>query len=250
MVGLIRTELLKLRTTRTVSWMLLGMLGFATLSVTGILASTGRVEGTYELGTPEGLRTVINASSVGWVFVLVLGILAVTGEYRYGTITQTFLVTPDRGAVVTAKLIAYALCGLAFAVVAALVTLAIALPWLASKGIEVSLFDRDVGLVLLGVLLATSLYGSLGVGVGALIRNQVAAVVITLAWGFVVEGLLITLAPEIGKWLPGGAAAALTRRVNQSGELLPMWAGGLLFAAYAIAFAAVGSRFVVRRDVT
>jgi ABC-2 type transport system permease protein len=250
MVRLIRTELLKLRTTRTVYWMLLGMLGFATLSVAGIIASTGRVEGTYELGTPEGLRTVINASSVGWVFVLVLGILAVTGEYRHGTITQTFLVTPDRGAVVIAKLIAYALAGLTFAVIASLLTLAIALPWLASKGIEVSLLDRDVSLVLLGVLLATSLYGSLGVGVGALIRNQVAAVVIALAWGFVVEGLLITLVPEVGRWLPGGAAAALTRKVNQSGELLPMWAGGLLFAAYASVFAAVGTRLMIRRDIT
>jgi ABC-2 type transport system permease protein len=250
MVALIRTELLKLRTTWTVYWMLLGMLAFTTLSVAGILASAGRVEGTAELGTDEGLRTVINASSVGWVFVLVLGILAVTGEYRYGTITQMFLVTPDRGAVVTAKLIAYALCGLAFAVVAALTTLAIALPWLASKHIEVSLFDPDVTTVLLGVLLATSLYGALGVGVGALVRNQVAAVVIALAWGFVVEGLLINLVPEVGKWLPGGAAAALTRRVTERGDLLPMWAGGLLFAAYAIVFAAIGSRFVVRRDVT
>jgi ABC-2 type transport system permease protein len=250
MIRLIRTELLKLRTTRTVYWMLLGMLAFATLSVSGIIATAGRVEGTVELGTDEGLRTVINASSVGWVFVLVLGILAVTGEYRYGTITQTFLVTPDRGAVLAAKLIAYALVGLAFAVVAALTTLAIALPWLASKGVEVSLFDPDVTSVLLGVLLATSLYGALGVGVGALIRNQVAAVVIALAWGFVAEGLLISLVPEVGRWLPGGAASALTRRGTQGGDLLSMWAGGLLLAAYAIALAVFGSRFVVRRDVT
>lgn len=250
MIGLIRTELLKLRTTRTVYWMLLGMLAFATLSVVGILATAGRVEGTAELGTDKGLRTVINASSVGWVFVLVLGILAVTGEYRYGTITQTFLTTPYRGLVVASKLVAAAACGLAFAVAAALVTLAVALPWLASKDIEVSLLDPDVTTVLLGVLVANSLYGALGVGVGALVRNQVAAVVIGLAWGFVVEGLLINVVPEVGKWLPAGAASALTRRVTERGELLPMWAGGLLFAAYAVAFAIVGSRLVIRRDVT
>jgi hypothetical protein len=29
-----------------------------------------------------------------------------------------------------------------------------------------------------------------------------------------------------------------------------MWAGGVLFAAYGLAFALAGTRFAVRRDVT
>jgi len=65
----------------------------------------------------------------------------------------------------------------------------------------------------------------------------------------VIEGLLLNLlnAPSLGKWLPSAAAAALT---NPGGDHLSRWAGGLLFAAYGLALALVGTRLVIRRDVT
>lgn len=60
----------------------------------------------------------------------------------------------------------------------------------------------------------------------------------------------MNVVPEVRRWLPGGAAAVLTRSATYEGGLLPMWAGGLLFAAYGLAFAMAGTRFVLRRDVT
>jgi ABC-2 type transport system permease protein len=65
----------------------------------------------------------------------------------------------------------------------------------------------------------------------------------------VVEGLLISFVSDVGKWLPGGAVAALTGSATLHGNLLPMWGGALLFAAYGLAFAAAGSRFVMQRDI-
>jgi ABC-2 type transport system permease protein len=114
----------------------------------------------------------------------------------------------------------------------------------------VSVADGDVALVLLGVLVGAPLYGVLGVGVGALVRNQVAAIVGALAWILVVENLVIALLPDVGRWLPGGAAAALAQLATPEGELLPAWAGGLVFLAYGVVFAVLGTRFVVDRDVT
>jgi hypothetical protein len=180
---------------------------------------------------------------------VLLGILAMAGEFRHHTITGTFLVTPDRGRVVAAKLAAAALTGIVLAAAVLAVTAAVAVPWLAAKGVAVSLLDGDLGRVLLGTLLAAGLCGLVGVGVGALVRNQVAALVGALVWAVVVEGLLLSLlhAPGLARWLPSAAAAALT---SPGGAHLPRWGGGLLFAAYGLGFALVGTRFVVRRDVT
>src|SRR6266545_7524569 len=103
---------------------------------------------------------------------LLLGILGMAGEFRHHTITQTFLTTPDRGRVVAAKLAAYSLTGIAVAVLTLTVTMAVALPWLSAKGLAVSVLDGELGRALAGTLLAAGLCGLLGVGVGALVRNQ------------------------------------------------------------------------------
>ena len=130
-----------------------------------------------------------------------------------------------------------------------MLTLAIALPWLAAKDVDVVLLSGDVGFVLLGAIVATALYALVGVGVGSLIRNQTAAVVVALVWVMVVESLFVSFLPEVGRWLPGGAVAALTSAATANGGLLPMWGGAILFAAYGLAFAAAGTRFVLQRDV-
>ena len=196
------------------------------------------------------MRNVLGAGGVSTTVVLVLGILAMAGEFRHGTITATLLAAPKRGQVVAAKMATYALVGLAFSAVSSVITLAVALPWLAAKDVEVSLFDREVVLVAIGLLLGTALYGLLGVSVGSLIRNPAAAVGIALVWSFVIEAILVGLVPEVGRWLPGGAGQGLARTSTTAGELLPMLGGGLLLAAYGLVFALVGSRFVVRRDIT
>jgi hypothetical protein len=64
----------------------------------------------------------------------------------------------------------------------------------------------------------------------------------------VAESLLIGFAHEIGRWTPGGAAAALDG-VSRDG-LLPMWGGAVLFVAYGVAFAVAGTRFTMRRDIS
>jgi hypothetical protein len=181
---------------------------------------------------------------------LLLGILGMTGEFRHQTITQTFLVTPDRGRVVAAKLIAYPLAGIVLAVATLAVTAAVGAGWLAAKGMTPSLLDARLGRVLGVALLSAGLCGLVGLGVGALVRNQVAALVVTLVWVLVVEGLLMSLlnAPSLGKWLPSAAAAAVI--TSPGGAHLSRLGGTLLLAAYALGLALAGTRLVVRRDIT
>jgi ABC-2 type transport system permease protein len=245
---LIRAELLKLRTTRTAFWTMVGLPPAVALAVSSSIASAGRSGGGFSLGTVEGVRNVLGASSSGAVVALILGILAMSGEYRHQTVTQTFLVTPLRHRVVAAKFAAFALVGMALAVAATALTLAVALPWLAGEGAHVRIV-QDMGLVFLGATAGTALYGAMGVAVGALIRNQAAALVIALAWMMLIENVFVGLLPALGRWLPGGAASALMSASVRAGHLLPMWAAALVLGAYAVGFAVAGSRVVVERDV-
>ena len=149
-----------------------------------------------------------------------------------------------------AKLIAASIVGVLLALAASALTLAIALPWLASKDIDVNILSGDVAPVLLGGIAATALYAVVGVGVGSMVRNQTAAVAGAVVWVLVVEGLLVSFAPDVGRWLPGGAATALSGVATANGGLLPMWGAALLLTVYGLAFAAAGTRFVLQRDVT
>ena len=245
---LLAAEVLKLRTTRLVYGLLLATLALAVAGTLGTVALSGEIEQTFALDTSEGVRNVFSSAGAGSIFVLVLGILGMTSEFRHNTVTETFLVTPTRGQVVTAKLVTYAVVGLIFAVLASAATVAVALPALSSEGIDVA--AGDVAGVLAGVIAVTVAYGLLGVAVGSLIRNSTAAVVVALAWTFVVEGLLVGLVADIGRWLPGGAATALTGQSVPGSEFLAPAVAAVVLVLYVVAFAVAGTRFVVRRDIT
>lgn len=149
--------------------------------------------------------------------------------------------------------IAVVVTGAVFAVLSGIVALGLSLGLVAVRGGEARV-DAGVLQVLAGCLLVLLLYGPIGLGVGALVRNQVAAVVVALAWVFVVEQLLVALLPEVGRWTPGGATAAVLQLGDLAtlgnGELLPAWAGALLLVAYALLLAGAGARTTLRRDLT
>jgi ABC-2 type transport system permease protein len=249
MTRLVRAELTKLRTTRTAPIMLAAMVAFAVVTVIFNVTVAGSQDNP-PLDDDSLLMLIASPSRLVSGAVLLVGILSMAGEFRHQTITSAFLVTPNRGRVVAAKLAAGALTGLGFAAATTAVVLAVGLPWLSVEGAPIR-FTGAVGRELVGVLAAAALSGLLGVGVAALVRNQVAAVTGALLWFLMVEGVMpaVLRAPTLPKWLPGGATAALTYPFP-SDQFLPMWAGGLLLAGYALVLAAIGSRVTVRRDVT
>jgi hypothetical protein len=249
MIRLVRAEFTKLATTRLLYGLAAAMAAFAAL----IVAATAiGVEGAPPLSAYSFPAFVAAPTKLLAGAALLLGILGMAGEFRHQTVTQTFLVTPDRGRVVAAKLVAYPLAGIALALGILAFTAAVATGWLAATGITLSLPEPvayALGHVLLGAVLAAGLCALVGVGVAALVRNQVAALVGVAVWVLLVEGLLMSLlhAPSLAKWLPSAAAAALT---NPGGAGLSRLAGALLLTGYALALALIGTRLVVRRDIT
>lgn len=247
MRNLIRAELLKLRTTR-VFWLYVAVaLAFVPVSVA--LAITAGATDT-PLGSSEGLRNVMSAASAGGLLVLLVGISMMAGEFRHNTATTTFLISPDRRRVVVAKLVAGASLGVAIAVLASLLTVAVAVPWLGAKDIDVSILSQDVGVPLLGALIGTALAAVVGIGLGAVLSNQTLAITIVIIWTAIVESLLVGFLPEVGRWLPGGAMSSIAGTATAEGGLLPFWGAALLLSAYGLAFATAGTHTIVRRSIT
>jgi ABC-2 type transport system permease protein len=149
-------------------------------------------------------------------------------------------------------LVTYALTGVGYALASLAVVAAIALPWLSSRHLEVSLAGNGLPRTFVGVIADVAIFALVGVGVGALLRNQVAAVVSLLIYRFVAEPV-VTGIPALKDWSiypPGSASNALTQVSLSTQKFLEGWQAGLVLAGYGIVFAVAGTFLSVRRDVT
>lgn len=246
MLPTIRSEFRKLSTIRG-PWLLLA--AGPLLVVAGI---SGLVQSGANLHDPSTQSKALAHVSLAALFTLIFGILAVAGEYRHGTVTDTFLSFPDRGRVVAAKLAGYGLVGAAAGLVSSAVAIVVTAVWWAAKGGTFHFSAAGTWQTIAGGVAVNAGFAAIGVGVGALIRNLAAAIAAALAWIALVEGIVgQLLGSGLARWLPFYASEALGRaRLIGSGRLLPQWGGGLVLAGYAAVFAAAAIVTTLRRDVT
>jgi ABC-2 type transport system permease protein len=244
MTSVIRAELRRLRTTRS-TWVLLGLALILTVTTAAlIIADVGLVD-VPPRGSAELRNAVLGSVGPAFFVLLVLGVLAITGEFHHHTVTSTFLMTPDRRKVIAAKATATAI--VAVAATAALLVLAYG-AGLAAGAYGASL-DGDLAAVVLKTLAISALWALLGAGVGSVIRNQAIAVVLPLLWFLVVETMFKSYGLSwLQPWLPGGATSALAGA--QFPGVLPVWEAFLVLTAYALALLLAGTRAIVRSDVT
>ena len=244
MVAQLRSELLKMRTTRTNLALFLSMVALVLASV----LLSGLLQDTSELWAHDTQAALLGVGTVGAVFASLIGIMAVTSEFRHGTIRSTFVFMPRRGRVVIAKVFASLLLGLAFGVLAEALALGIGLAILHGRGIDLQLDSGDFRLIILGTIAMSMLFAALGVGIGGVVRNQVFAVVGLLVWLLVVENILFGVVPSVGRFAPGKAAAALVGA--DEAHLLSVTGGGLVLLAWVTVFVVAGGLITARRDVT
>lgn len=243
MIAQIRAELLKIRSTRTTIGLILGMIALILL----FTLLNGLLTHASELASKGNQRSFLSLGSLAGLFSALAGALLVTSEYRYGTIRPTVLFNPARSRVLSAKVIAGALAGVAFGVIGEAIGWAIGYAILDGRGITVALDSSDIVLLTLGGLAGVALWGAIGAGLGAIIHNQVGAVITLLAWGFVVDTLLFGLAPSVGRFMPTRAADAMMGL--KVGHLLSPAAGAVVLIAWAAALAATGIALTARRDI-
>jgi ABC-2 type transport system permease protein len=261
MIRLIGVELLKLRTTR----LTYGLLATAA-ALTGVFAvieaaRAGSGGGPAPLSAASGLNDVITAGIWALVLATVMGVTVSSGEFRHGTATLTYLATPHRGRVLTARAVAGACAGAVFGLAGYVMALGVGLSFVAARGYHVAIGDATLVRYAIGHVVGTALLAAIGVGVGSLVRSQLAGVIGVFAWTIVIESLLGGLFTSIRPYLPYTAASTLSGTSPGGSAFgpahglagpspLPFAAATALLAALAIMFCAVAARTTVTRDIT
>ena len=243
----------------------------------------GGTAGIVPHGSSQWFTNVFSVLDNSRLLALVLGVLIITGEYRHKTVTPTFLAEPRRGRVVAAKLgIAFGggivlgaltmLAGLVVGLVLVAVKVHSCLsPAGVSQGMSQALCSAQHGIyfvanthdlwhdwsrIAAGVILGTALFAIYGLGLGALLKNQVVAIVVGLGFTLVVETIVGAIWPSIGEYLPGQAATASRGRrphdfprVQHPAPALVGW-GASCSSSTAWPCTFVGTFTTLRSDVT
>ena len=238
MTPLLRAEIRKTLTTRSVLVLAGAVVAYPALSLLPAVTAA-------EAPTVDGetlLQVLRGGADVLAVAVLLLGILAAAGEYRHGTIVPYLLVAPRRARFLRAKLGSQAVVGATLALGVSAVALLAGGSYLASRDVPVDVLSTDVLATVVGVTLVATLYAAIGTAVGALVRNQTAAVAGALVWVLAIENVvpLVLHVPGLKRWLPGGASDRLLHLADSSAGnpwtavvLLALLAAGLAAAAAA-----------------
>jgi hypothetical protein len=169
------------------------------------------------------------------VLVVLLGSMAFTQEFRYGTITSTYLVEPRRTRVLAAKLLSVGLASMIITTATLIVSVPFAIALIRSRNGDSNVAGQFWQMVAAGFVVM-AVFGVIGVALGALVRNQITAVVGVLVWMTAVEHIVIDAYPTVGRWMPGATTYALMQlgpALGFDGKLLSASVSGLVLAAYA-----------------
>lgn len=240
-MNLLRSEWIKLFSTRT-TWVMLAI----GLFCEGLFA--GLIVGLVSFEDLDGVREIITGTGLLMTLMLVLGVLISTTEFRHGTASSTFLVSPRRWPVLVAKLGAALLIGLLAGLLFVAVNGGIALPLYDSRGGSLPP-TADLAEVYAGVVASFALLCAFGLGIGAIVRNQVGAIIAAIAFFFIISGLPYLLPGTIGEYFPASALGSLHGHVEGEGTLNQV-EGGLVLAAWSFGLWALGTLLVSRRDLS
>ena len=243
---LLNVERIKLFSTRSPYWCLVIVLVVAVAITLPVVMTNGGAFG----GLSNGAQWV----QFGFSVLMVLSALAITTEYRFGTIRTSFLAVPQRSKVLVAKA--------ALLVIISFVIMAVtsALTYLLAKSLHTGSNDADYDVssaadwrILWGPAVVGALAAVLGVAVGALVRQSAAALAILLLWPLLVENLFLLFGDfgqRVTPWLPFKAADAVVFGSSLVGSATGpnWWQGLLLFGGVVLVFFGIALAVVQRRD--
>ncbi|OZV82485.1 ABC transporter permease [Micromonospora echinospora] len=275
MMNLVRSELLKIRTTST--WWLLAIGAFLATAVAfafnAWITHVSLTGDPAEIGLPpeeaaaqadvagQAANLYTSGQFFGLLLVMLIGILMVTNEFFHQTATTTFLSTPRRTSVIASKLIAASAMGFVFWLVTTVIALVAGVIFMSVNDFGTQLGEWEVHRALLLNLLAYAIWTVLGVGLGTLITNQLGAVItasVVYLVGTQVVGLLFLLlsnlldSEAILEWQvvwPAMASQIMISGID-SPMLPPWWTGALVLVAYAVAAGLAGVMITRRRDIS
>jgi len=207
MMKVVRSEILKLRTTNV--WWLFGIGIIAMTALAFLFNAIGghfelhpqapdfgganvsaeeraQAQADYEqaLASANSKATLLRVASTvytsgqffGVLFILILGALIVTNEFAHQTATATFLTTPHRTKVIVGKLLGGILMAAFFWLITTVLDVIAGAIFLSTQDRSNALGEWSVQRSILLNLAAYACWAVLGIGLGVLIRSQIGAV--------------------------------------------------------------------------
>lgn len=264
MSTVLASEFRKIITTRGWIVMMCVTAGVA-LIFSGIFALIGMIgPGQGNLFThPEFIRSIYTGNNqAARVVAIIAGALMMGQEFRYKTLSTSYLAVPHRTQVVGGKAIATFGYGLAFGLVATVAGFVVAAVFTVIKSGTLALDQRSTWQALLLNIVAIALWAMIGFGFGILIKNMLASVLIAVGFAYIIEPI-INVIFTLQNWtvpanlMPSSATSTLLG-VDASSAIgagatggggWPAWAGLVVLLGWAAIPAAVGIITTVRQDV-
>ncbi len=232
---------LKLATTRSPWAVIAGLLALSALITPFAMAEIGQGNRSATADAREALA--IGPGFITALVLLLLGALAATGEVRHRTAISTYLITPRRGRILAAKLVAHATFGAVVAGLGVAIAFPIVLVMARSDGVQVATGTHLTGIAF-AIVAAGALASVCGVAAGSILRHQTAAIIVILIWTLLVETFFGGFFPPV---LPFGAIlAAIGMGADDAPGSLASFA---VLTTWAAALSVAASHFI-KRDVT
>ena len=235
MTRLLKGELQKLLSTRTLLGYAIAGVALTVANVVIVALASGELD---EVGEKQEALAGLP------ILLLVLGLV---GEHRHRTAAPAALVARvDRGRLLSVRIAAYALAGLAVGGLMVAVSLGLGLALLADQP-GPALTVGEVVPVAAGCLAAAVLSAIMGAALGALVRNQVAGVVGALMLNFVMNPLIAIVDESAAEYTPFGASAVLAGMTHNTPLSAP--AAALVLVAWTLPLVAAATILERRRDL-
>ena len=249
MIGVLKSELFKLRTTRATKIVAICavVLPAIIFGLTSLFAFTNG-----EVG--DSLVSMVgNFAPLTGLLLGVVGVLCATQEYSQGTIRITLVATPNRLQVFVAKLLTTLVVSVASALMMLLLCLLPSALILSFRDVEFVTIGSDIRVLLSAVILSAFL-PILGLSLGLIFKSSPGAISALLLWPTILEGMvfgLLSLAfkdSNVFKFAPiQGNGFKLVSTFFTADE--NSWLTSLMyFSAFVSIFVVLGAVLFTRRD--
>ena len=258
MGALLKSEWRKLTYARAHWGLLIAGILLAGLStaVTPVILDNPATGFGLSLDQTQSVDAVYANAISAYFFAIIIGIMLMSGEFRHGTAVATFLTAPKRGTVLATKLVIAAIGGMLVMVISTAAGLAGGWVGLSFFPDAASPTNEVFINTMLAAVVSGAVLGIIGVALGTLVRNQMLAITGALLYLFVIDPILLALAPDTGKYLPQGLIVSMLALDIEAPEFgidttayLPPLTATVVLLGYGAVFAGLAIATSLRRDI-
>lgn len=240
------SEWIKLRSTRSF-WWTSALFVFFSVGLAALM-------GAFTEGVPLNANSAaIGIYMFGFIVIAVQAVMVVTTEYRHRYQSVTYLATPKRWTVAVAKLLLYAVIGMALTFVTVVLSYLVA-GWLGAPDVVEMYepFSSEPGQrILWSYPVMAGLMIVFAQGIALLLRQTAGAVTLVLMWFLALEGALGML-PRVGEhinnYAPFVNLNAFVTNVEVADAAWGVPGSGVYFAVWAVVIWVLGVVFLQKRD--